>query len=52
LKGYKIISIQKSKVGGANELKVTRDFQGDEVISTLEHLGLNLTCKHVYKKIE
>jgi hypothetical protein len=51
ISGNKLISVQTAKKDGDKSTKVTREFNEDEVIQTMEIIGEDVTCTQVFKRI-
>ena len=49
--GNKLISVQTAKKEGDKSTKVTREFNADDVIQTMEIIGEDVTCIQIFKRI-
>merc|ERR1712024_20199 len=49
--GNKLISTQTAKKDGEKSTKTTREFNGDELVQTMEIIGGDVTCVQKFKKM-
>ena len=47
----KLVSIQTAKKDGEASTKTVREFNGDEVIQTMEIIGKDITCVQKFKRV-
>ena len=47
----KLVSIQTAKKDGEASTKAVREFNGDEVIQTMEIIGKDVTCVQKFKRV-
>ena len=49
--GNKLVSTQKATEGGMMALKVTHEFDGDELRVEMEVVGSDTVCRKTYRRI-
>ena len=49
--GNKLVSTQTAKKDGEKSTKTVREFNGDEVVQTMEIIGGDITCVQKFKRM-
>lgn len=49
--GNKLVSVQTAKKDGEKSTKTVREFNGDEVVQTMEIVGGDISCVQKFKRL-
>ena len=51
MEGNKLVTVENAKKEGEKSTKIVREFNGDEVIMTMEIVGSDITCLQKFKRV-
>ena len=51
MEGNKLVTVQTAKKDGEKSTKSVREFNGDELIQTMEIIGSDITCVQKFKRV-
>ena len=51
MEGNKLVTVQTAKKDGEKSTKSVREFNGDELIQTMEIIGSDITCVQKFKRM-